>query len=252
MLNEDIYEISSNGDHAMDYMPWRPRTADQEEDQKKWQGSLVLNFSAELDAECFISRKALVHPERLKMGRRSTIAAGAVVRNTDLVMGANCTVNSYAVLVGKISMGNAVRIASHVSIMGFNHGYASIVQPIYLQPMTRKGIRIGDDVWIGANAVVVDGVTIGSHCIIGAGAVVTKDVADYSIVGGNPARVIRSRLVDRSASSLKRDGLGPQFNAQSCSTCHFKDGRGEPPADADDPTRGLLLRLSELDEHGEP
>lgn len=211
MLNEEISELTSHGDHALDYMPWRPKTAEQEDDQRRWQAELARRFSAEIGEECFISRKALVHPEKLSMGRRSTIAAGAVVRNTDLRMGAHCTVNAYAVLVGKITMGNGVRVASHASIMGFNHGYATLSQPIYLQPITSKGIRIGDDVWIGANVVIVDGVTIGSHCIVGAGAVVTKDVADYSIVGGNPAKLIRSRLVKRGAASTRRDELGPQL-----------------------------------------
>ena len=54
------------------------------------------------------------------------------------------------------------------------------------------------------------------------------------------------------ASTEARDGLGPIFNAQSCSSCHFEDGRGQPPADDDDPERGLLVRLSVLDEDGDP
>ena len=53
--------------------------------------------------------------------------------------------------------------------------------------------EIGDDVWIGARVIILPGVTIGSHCIIGAGAVVTRDVPDYAIVGGVPAKVIRYR-----------------------------------------------------------
>lgn len=56
--------------------------------------------------------------------------------------------------------------------------------------------------------------------------------------------------VTAPSSTEGRDGLGPLFNAQSCSTCHFKDGRGQPPADADDPVRGLLIRLSVLDGNG--
>ena len=58
--------------------------------------------------------------------------------------------------------------------------------------------------------------------------------------------------VTAPASTTGRDGLGPLLNAQSCSSCHFRDGRGQPPADPDDPVRGLLIRLSVLDEHGEP
>ena len=54
-------------------------------------------------------------------------------------------------------------------------------------------MHIGDDVWIGTNVIILPGVNIGSHCIIGAGAVVTKDVPDYAIVGGVPAKVIRYR-----------------------------------------------------------
>lgn len=58
--------------------------------------------------------------------------------------------------------------------------------------------------------------------------------------------------VTAPSSTEGRDGLGPLFNAQSCSSCHFKDGRAQPPADADDPTRGLLLRISVPDPSGEP
>ena len=54
-------------------------------------------------------------------------------------------------------------------------------------------MHIGDDVWIGTNVIILPGVNIGSHCIIGAGAVVTKDVPDYAVVGGVPAKVIRYR-----------------------------------------------------------
>ena len=54
-------------------------------------------------------------------------------------------------------------------------------------------MHIGDDVWIGTNVIILPGVNIGSHCIIGAGSVVTKDVPDYAIVGGVPAKVIRYR-----------------------------------------------------------
>ncbi len=58
--------------------------------------------------------------------------------------------------------------------------------------------------------------------------------------------------VTAPSSTTGRDGLGPLFNAQSCSSCHFRDGRGQPPATLDDPVRGLLVRLSVLDEEGEP
>ncbi len=64
---------------------------------------------------------------------------------------------------------------------------------IRLQGSPAKGVTIGDDVWIGQNAIIMPGVTINNGAVVGAGAVVTKDVAAYDIVGGVPARVIKSR-----------------------------------------------------------
>jgi acetyltransferase-like isoleucine patch superfamily enzyme len=61
------------------------------------------------------------------------------------------------------------------------------------QPVTSRGVRIGRDVWIGANACITDGVTIGDHAVVGMGAVVTRDVPEWAIVGGSPARIIGDR-----------------------------------------------------------
>lgn len=68
-------------------------------------------------------------------------------------------------------------------------------QNISAQPWDeqRIGITLGDDVWIGANSVILPGVTIGRGAVIGAGAVVTKDIPEYAIAVGNPARVIKYR-----------------------------------------------------------
>jgi len=71
---------------------------------------------------------------------------------------------------------------------------------VYRQPIVAKGIVVGDDVWIGSNVIILDGVTIGDHSIIGAGAVVTKDVAAWSVMVGNPARRVRDRR-DRTRTS---------------------------------------------------
>ena len=65
---------------------------------------------------------------------------------------------------------------------------------VFRQPLTSKGIRVGDDVWIGSHVVILDGVTVGSRSVLAAGAIVTKDVAEGAIVGGNPAKFIRWRV----------------------------------------------------------
>lgn len=181
----------------IDYMPWMAKTDEELQAQDKLQLTLKDQFAGTFGSHCYVSPEALFHPVSFRIGDRSYIAGGAIVRNTQLVMGADCSVNAYAVIAGKVTMGDGVRIASHASLYGFNHGYASVEQPIFRQPHTSLGITIGDDVWIGANAVILDGVRIGSHVVVAAGAVVTKDVADYAIVGGNPAKLLRSRLEER-------------------------------------------------------
>lgn len=81
-----------------------------------------------------------------------------------------------------------------------NHCYEDETKPIIQQGYTKtKPVVIGDDVWIGARAIILPGVNIGSHSVVGAGAVVTKDVPDYSVVGGVPAKVIKRRKTNNIA-----------------------------------------------------
>ena len=175
----------------VEYHPWT-RTDEDWPAQEKWQAELTSTEKIILGKDCFISRKAKMLPLKFICGDRCMVAADALIR-ADVEMGSDCSVNPFAVLAGKIRMGDMVRIASHVSIFGFNHGHEDLEKPFCRQPCTSEGIAIGDDVWIGANAVIVDGVTIGAHSLLAARAVVTKDIPPYSIVGGNPARIIRDR-----------------------------------------------------------
>jgi maltose O-acetyltransferase len=80
-----------------------------------------------------------------------------------------------------------------VKIYSRNHCFNDIDRLIREQGKETRPTTIGDDVWIGANVIITAGVNVGSHAVIAAGAVVTKDVAEFSVVGGNPARLIRDR-----------------------------------------------------------
>nr|WP_275588396.1 acyltransferase [Microlunatus panaciterrae] len=137
------------------------------------------------------------------MGDNCYIAAHAYVTD-DLRCGDHCTVNAFTVVRGSVTMGSGVRIGAHTSILGFNHGFEAD-REVFRQPITTRGITIGDDVWIGSHVVIVDGVTIGSHAVVGAGAVVTKDVPAWAIVGGNPARFIRDRREPKRPRDLTRE-----------------------------------------------
>lgn len=145
-----------------------------------------------LGERCFVSELASVDHDVLRLGDRTYVAAGAYLTG-ELVAGADCSINPYAVVRGRVTLGDAVRIGAHTSILGFNHSMAPGT-PVFRQPLTTRGIVIGDDVWIGSHAVILDGVAIGSHAVIAAGAVVTKDVPAGAIVAGNPARFLRWRV----------------------------------------------------------
>ncbi len=176
--------------------PWVRQEKDLEEAQPKI-NELRAKPNHNIHETAFIAQEAHVYTESLDLGANSWIAGEAVVRG-EISFGEHCTVNPKACISGKVTAGDGVRIASLTTIVGFNHGFEDVTKPIYQQAHTRKGIVIGDDVWIGANVVITDGVTIGAHTIVAAGAVVVKDVPEYSIVGGNPARVIRDRRAGRS------------------------------------------------------
>jgi maltose O-acetyltransferase len=102
---------------------------------------------------------------------------------------------------GPIRIGDNVRMANFVMLETTGHYFDDVAQPIRMQGIHEDPILIGNDVWIGNRAIILGGVTIGDGSVIGAGAVVTKSTPPYSIVAGNPARVIGKRG-ERSESTL--------------------------------------------------
>lgn len=142
---------------------------------------------------CWNTRMDVLPFNDFSLGANSTIEDFSVVNNGmgAVNIGNNTRVGISNVLIGPIQIGNHVIIAQNVVMSGLNHGYEDINTPIRLQPCTTSKISIGNDSWIGANAVITAGVNIGKHVIVAAGSVVTKSVPDYSIVAGNPARIIK-------------------------------------------------------------
>ena len=95
---------------------------------------------------------------------------------------------------GDIKIGKHCMIAAHSGIYANNHNFADPMEPIKYQGVTRKGIVIEDDCWLGHGVTVLDGVTIGKGSVIGAGTVVNKDIPPFSVAVGIPARVIKNRI----------------------------------------------------------
>jgi len=94
---------------------------------------------------------------------------------------------------GGVTIGDRVLIGYRSQILSSNHVIPSNLQQIFQSGHTYASVRIGDDAWIGANCIVLPGVTIGKGAVVAAGSVVTKDVIEYSIVAGVPAKLIKMR-----------------------------------------------------------
>lgn len=121
-------------------------------------------------------------------GSLSRIGKGFAIGH-DSAMANDCFVGA----TGGVKIGNYVAIGQNVRFHSENHEFHARDKRICEQGVTNKGITVGNDVWIGAGAVILDGVHIGDGCVIGANTLVSKDVKPYSIVAGNPGKVIGRR-----------------------------------------------------------
>lgn len=127
------------------------------------------------------------------LGSHSTIEDFTTVNNGvgEVRIGNRVRIGLGNTLIGPVTIKDDVRLAQNVVLSGLNHNYEDISLPIHAQGVSTAMITIKEETWIGANTVVVAGVTVGKHCIIAGGSVVTKDIPDYSVAVGNPARVIK-------------------------------------------------------------
>lgn len=121
----------------------------------------------------------------------------------EIEIGDNSAIGLNARIAGPLVIGNDVMMGPNVSIYTQNHETENIYKPMRLQTAPKEKVTIGNDCWIGANAVILPGVTIGNGVIVGAGAVVTKSVPDYAVVGGVPAKVIKMREERKDLPKLK-------------------------------------------------
>lgn len=128
-----------------------------------------------------------------KCGKNVNVERGASFASS-VTLGNHSGIGVNAVLTGPVAIGDNVMMGPDCTFYCRNHAFDRLDIPMCWQGYyEEKPIVIGDDVWIGGHVIVLPGVHIGTGAIVGAGAVVTKDVPDYAVVGGNPARIIKSR-----------------------------------------------------------
>jgi acetyltransferase-like isoleucine patch superfamily enzyme len=131
-----------------------------------------------------------------EMGEQTTFLPYVNIIGADKVkIGSGVDINYYTTIVAfdHITIGNDVLIGPYVLIHSGNHRFDDLSMPIRLQGHMQAPIHIGDNVWIGAHAVILKGVTIGDGAVIAAGAIVNRDVEPYTIVAGIPGKRIGER-----------------------------------------------------------
>ena len=155
--------------------------------------NLELHPTAELDNHTFIDCKS----GKLILGEKTHILPFATImtHGGTIEFGSYCTVNPYTIIYGHggVKIGDAVRIAAHCTIIPANHVFEDPNKQIRQQGITKQGIIIEDDVWIGTGCRILDGITIGKGSVVAAGAVVNNNIPEFSIYGGVPAKKIGER-----------------------------------------------------------
>lgn len=203
MDNDSTLKYRAQHKARLSYMPWlywrlKPKQREWGEAwQREVQAYLVSMETVEIRGDVFIAPEAKLFAEP---GRAIIIESGSFI-GADAVLhgpihiGQNVGINHHCTLDGGragIRIGDDCRIAAYCHFYAFNHG----VEPerkVSDQPVTSKGIFLGNDVWLGAHVGVVDGVTIGDGAVIGMQSVVTRDIAAGIKAAGNPAKPIGRR-----------------------------------------------------------
>ena len=202
-MTDDLLPFREQHKRRLSWMPWlyfvlKPRHREwaeawQREIQEVLQGLETIRIGQ----GCFIAPEARLFGEP---GRGITIGDGCAIAadvflHGPVTLGRNVSINARTSLDGGVKgivIGDDTRIATGTAIYAFNHGLAPD-RSVRSQPVTSRGIRIGSDVWIGANVGITDGVSIGDHAVVAMGSVVTRDVPDWAIVAGVPARIVGDR-----------------------------------------------------------
>lgn len=118
-------------------------------------------------------------------------------KDGDIVLGDHTNIGFHSEVFSgsSVTVGRHGLFAAYTYLVGGGHEFERAASPVVDQARTSTGIVLGDDVWLGAGAKVLDGVRIGNHVVVGAGAVVTEDLPDGAVAVGVPARVVRQRDV---------------------------------------------------------
>ncbi|WP_295937742.1 acyltransferase [uncultured Alistipes sp.] len=154
-----------------------------------------------VDRRCYIdalSTGGITLGDNVSIGKSTTIECSGTLTDLGkgLLVGDRVGLGTHGFLgcAGGIEIGDDTIFGNYVSLHAENHNFEQAGVPIRLQGVSRKGIKIGRNCWIGAKATILDGAVIGDGCVVAAGAVVRGVIPPDSVVGGVPAKVIKNRI----------------------------------------------------------
>ncbi len=156
------------------------------------------NVAIEGGSKIHVSRGGFIHLKSgVKIGPNSVME----VAGSKIIIGENTSFHSSATLLGSVTIGSNCLFSPNVAILTNTHVAEDrrLIREQDAEYILKHGappdfpVTIGDDVWVGLNAIILPGVTLGEGCIVGAGAVVSKNFEPYSVIGGVPAQLIRKR-----------------------------------------------------------
>ncbi len=149
-----------------------------------------------IDDNCLIDAKGSAN-QGIRIGDGVFIGRNTILscKNGDIEIadGANLGFNCEVFSASRVRIGRHVLMAAYGYVIGGDHDFSDPTKAVLAQTRTSAGVTIGDGVWMGAGAKILDGVTVGDHAVIGAGAVVRADVPDHAVAVGIPARVVSTR-----------------------------------------------------------
>jgi acetyltransferase-like isoleucine patch superfamily enzyme len=149
-----------------------------------------------IDDNCLLDAKGETN-SGIRIGSGVFIGRNSILscKNGDIELedGANIGFNCEVFSASRVRIGASVLMAAYCYVIGGDHDFSDPALPVLAQARSSAGVTIGDGVWLGAAAKVLDGVTVGAHAIVGAGAVVREDVPPYAVAVGMPARVVTIR-----------------------------------------------------------
>ena len=195
MDNEKVRNKLKNNPKWKKFIDWV--IMNQVETRPRWFVRLLAPIYQHRGKHSVIHRSARMDtpPYRIfSLGDYSVIESFACINNAvgDVMIGNHTRIGLHNTIIGPVVIGSHVNLAQSITVTALNHNFDDTQKRIDEQGVSTIPVTIEDDVWIGANAVILPGVTIGNHCVVAAGAVVTKDVPPHSLVAGVPAKVIKN------------------------------------------------------------